>query len=102
MPTDDPGSPAEEAPIPGRTQPASPEHPSPLSHHQPTEAGGNKSQSREDVPFAGTKDLHLALDQADQAMRQIDRSNTWQGAVGRIKWVMDTLSPIAEVRVIHP
>jgi hypothetical protein len=33
-------------------------------------------------------------------MKPIDQSNTWQGAVGRIKWVMDTLSPIAEVRAI--
>ena len=73
--TEDGGSPAE-APIPGRTQPASgpsPEHPLPL---------------------------RLALDQADQALKQIDESNTWQGAVGKIKWVMDTLSPIAEVRLI--
>ena len=73
IPKGDGGSPAEEAPIPGHTQPPSPEHPLPL---------------------------RLALDQADQAMKQIDKSNTWQGAVGKIKWVMDTLSPIAEVRVI--
>ena len=76
IPTDDGSSPAEEAPIPGRTQPPSgpsPEHPLPL---------------------------RLALDQADEAMKRIDRSNTWQGAVGKIKWVMDTLSPIAEVRGI--
>ena len=98
MPTEDGGPPAEEAPIPGRAQP-SPGHPLPLLHHQPVEAGQNKPQSREQVSPAGTEDLRLVLDQADQAMKQIDRSSTWQGAVGRIKWVMDTLSPIAEVRV---
>ena len=74
IPTEnDGGSPAEEVPIPGRYSTPSPEYPLPLG---------------------------LALDQADQAMKRIDRSNAWQGAVGRIKWVMDTLSPIAEVRVI--
>ena len=90
------------SPLPGRPQPPSPEHPLPLSHHQPAEAGNNKSQSIEEVSPACTKDLHFALHQADQAMKQIDRSNTWQGAVGRIKWVMDTLSPIAEVRILVP
>jgi hypothetical protein len=30
----------------------------------------------------------------------IDESDTWERAVGRIKWVMDTLGPIAEVRVM--
>ncbi|KAH9030075.1 hypothetical protein EDB84DRAFT_1676992, partial [Lactarius hengduanensis] len=35
----------------------------------------------------------------DQVEEVIDRSNTWEGAVGRIKWVMDTLSPVAE---LHP
>jgi hypothetical protein len=104
IPTEDCGSPAEGAPIPGRTQPPSPEHPLPLSqalsYHQPVEAGNNKPQSREEVSPVGTKGLRLALDQADQAMNQIDRSNAWQGAVGRIKWVMDMLRPIVEVRGI--
>ena len=100
IPTEDGDSPAEKATLPGRIQSPSSEHPLPLSHHQPVEAGNNKPQSCEEVLPAGTKDLRLALDQADQSMKQMDRSNTWQGAVGRIKWVMDTLSPIAEVRVI--
>ena len=99
IPTEGGGSPAEEAPILGRDQP-SPGHLLPLSDHQSVEAGHNKPQSREQVSPAGNKDLRLALDQVDQAMKGIDRSSTWQGAVGRIKWVMDTLSPIAEVRVI--
>ena len=99
IPTEDrEGSPAEEAPIPGRARP-SPGHPLPLLHHQPVEADYNEPQSHEQVSPAATKDLRLVLDQADQAMKRIDRSSTWQGAVGRIKWVMDTLSPIAEVRV---
>jgi hypothetical protein len=88
LPTADDNSPAGEA------------HPLSPSHHQPAEAGNNKPQSREEASPISTKDLRLALDQADQAMKRVDRSNTWQGAVGRIKWLMDTFSPVAEVRVI--
>ena len=50
-----------------------------------------------------TKDPRFALHLEDNVMKQIvpnDRPNTWEGAVGRIKWVMDTLGPTAEVRVI--
>jgi hypothetical protein len=93
IPTADDGSPAEEAPIAGRIQ-------FPLSNDQPVETGNNKPQIREEVSPTDTKNPRLALDRADEAMKPIDRSNTWEGAVGRIKWVMDTLSPIAEVRVI--
>jgi hypothetical protein len=99
IPTADGSSPAEEAPIAGRIQAPSPEHPLALSHHQPVEAGNNK-QSREEAPSTSTKDLRSALDRADDAMKQMDRLNTWKGAVGRVKWVMDALSPIAEVRII--
>ena len=100
MPTEDDGSPAKEAPIPGPIRLPSPEHSLPLLHYQPAEADDNKLQSREETPPASDKNLRLALDQADQAMKRVDRSNRWQGAVGRVKWVMDTLSPIAEVRAI--
>ena len=49
-----------------------------------------------------TKNIRLTLrvDQAGKAMKQIVQSNTWEGAVERIKWVMDTLGPVAEVRVM--
>ncbi len=40
------------------------------------------------------------LDRADEVKKLIDRSDTWEGAVGKIKWVMDTLNPVAEVRII--
>ena len=99
VPTKDNSSPAQEAPIPGHVQSPSPEHPS-LLHHQSVEARNNARQSREEASPVSANDLRLALDQTDQAMERIDRSNTWQGAVRRIKWVMDTLSPVAEVRVI--
>ena len=100
IPTEDELSPTEETTIPGRIQFPAPKHLSPLSHHQSAEAGDSKPQSCDEASPVGTKDLRSALNLADQAMKGMDRSNTWQGAVGRIKWLMDTLGPIAEVRTI--
>jgi hypothetical protein len=91
------------ATIPGRIQLPVPEHVLPLSHHQPVETGNTIPQKREDVSHASIKDPHLALLRADEYMKKIvpiDGSHTWEKAVERIKWVMDTLGPIAEVRVI--
>ncbi len=56
--------------------------------------------SRSQAEMSLTEDPLIALRCADEAMKPMDRSNTWEMAVGRIKWVMDTLSPIAEVRVM--
>jgi uncharacterized protein (UPF0264 family) len=39
-----------------------------------------------------------ALRGTDKAMATINLSDTREGALVRIKWVMDTLSPVAEVR----
>ncbi|KAH9055074.1 hypothetical protein EDB87DRAFT_1355503 [Lactarius vividus] len=41
----------------------------------------------------------IVLVSADEVDESIDQSNTWEGVVGRIKWVMDTLSPVAD---LHP
>ena len=79
LPIEDNDPPAEEATIPGHIQFPAPGHHSPLSHHRPVAIGNSVPQSREDP---------------------IDRSDMWERAVGRIKWVMDTLSPIAEVRTM--
>ncbi len=94
IPTEDEDSPAEEATRPGRIQVPAP--------HQPVETGNTMSRGREEVSPTSTKNKNprFALDRADEAMKRIDRSNTWERAVGRIKWVMDTLGPIAEVRVM--
>jgi len=35
---------------------------------------------------------------ADEAMTTINLSNIREGVLGRIKWVMDAVSPVAEVR----
>jgi len=47
-----------------------------------------------------TEKALIALRRADEAKKPIDRANTWKGAISRIKWVMDIVSPIAEVRAI--
>ncbi len=47
---------------------------------------------------AGMSPAENALRNVDEAMTTISLSNTWEGALERIKWVMDTVSPVAEVR----
>jgi len=49
-------------------------------------------------PWAGMSSAEKALHDANEAMPIIDLSNAWEGALERIKWVMDTVSPVAEVR----
>ena len=96
-------SPAEEDTIPVRITLPNPEHISSPSHRQPVEPGNTIPQSREEMLPTRTKNPRFALRLADKVMKQIvpnDRSNTWEGAVGRIQWVMDKLGPLAEVRVI--
>ncbi|KAH8987282.1 hypothetical protein EDB92DRAFT_1137838 [Lactarius akahatsu] len=46
-----------------------------------------------------TEKALIALHRADEAKKPVDRKNKWKGAVSRIKWVMDAVSPIAE---LHP
>ena len=46
------------------------------------------------------EEAQIRLDLANEAAKLMDRSNTWEGVVGRIKWLMDTLSPVAGVRLI--
>ena|SRR6266702_242254 len=41
-----------------------------------------------------------ALHDANEAMTTINFSKTWEGALERIKWVTDTVSPVAEVRAM--
>ena len=94
---------AKEATIPECIQLTAPEYSSPpLLGQQTVGADNTTPQSREEMSPTDTKNSRLAIDQADQIMTRIipvDRS-TWQTAVGRIKWVMDTLGPLAAVRII--
>jgi hypothetical protein len=100
IPTEDDDSPADETAIPGPIQFPAPEHHLPLSHHQPVETGNTMPQTPGEMSPTSTKNPRFALDRADESTKPIDRSSTWERAVGRIKWVMDTLGPIAEVRVV--
>ena len=49
-------------------------------------------------PRAGMSPAEIALRDAKEAMTTISLSETWEGSLKRIKWVMDTLSPVAGVR----
>ena len=92
-----------EATIPEPIQVPAPEQTLPPSPHQPVETGNSIPQIQEEVTPTSTGIPRLALDRADEDMSgivPIDGSNTWERAVGRIKWAMDTLGPVAEVRVI--
>ena len=46
------------------------------------------------------KEAQIGLERVDELEKSIDGLETWEGVVGRIKWLMDTLSPVAGVRVI--
>ena len=103
IPTENDGSHAEETTTPGPIQLLDAEHPSPPSHHQRIENENTMPRSEEEVSPTSTTNPRSALNLADEALNRvvpIDRWNTWERAVGRIKWVMDTLGPIAEVGVI--
>ena len=82
----------------GVGQSTEPEHPLPPPGHLPVEGVTPMSQDRGEK--SPVEEAQIKLDLAEQAKKSIDRSNTWEGVVGRIKWVMDTLSPVAGVRVI--
>jgi len=49
---------------------------------------------------AGISPAENALHDADEAMTTINLSNTLEGALERIKWVMDAVSSVAEVRTM--
>jgi hypothetical protein len=104
VPTENEVSLSEEATISERVRIPTPEHLLPSSHHQPVETGNTVPQSRGEMsPTSTKKNPRFALRWADKVMKRnvpVDRSNTWESAVGRIKWVMDTLSLIAEVQII--
>ena len=41
-----------------------------------------------------------ALRDADNAVEMMNIHDTWDNALGRIKWVMDTVTPMAGVRTL--
>jgi hypothetical protein len=73
-------------------------HPLPPPDHLPVQGGTPMPQEQGEAPLV--KEAQIGLDRVDEAKKLIDRSDTWEGVVGRIKWLMDTLSPVAGVRAI--
>ena len=61
--------------------------------NRPSTPMSSVADPRADLPSAEN-----ALEIANKAMTAIKLLDTWEGALGRIKWVMDTVSPVAEVR----
>ena len=49
-------------------------------------------------PRADLSSAENALQGANEVMTTINLSDTWGAALERIKWVMDIVSPVAEVR----
>ncbi len=77
---------------------ASSETPSSAKDHLPGEITTSMPPAADGS--AGMSPAENALRSADGAVVAIDLSNTWEGALERIKWVMDTVSPVAEVRAM--
>ena len=80
-------------------QPTVPEPPSPPPNHFPIQSSTPIPRALTEITLS--EKARISLDHADQAEKSIGGSNTWQGVVERVKWVMDTLSPLAGVRVIN-
>ncbi len=80
----------------GPSQSSASEHllppPDPLSVEGGTPMGHGQAKT------SPTEKALIALRHADEAKKPIDRKNRWKGVISRIKWVMDVVSPIAEVR----
>ncbi len=86
----------------GPIQSTSPERllssPDPLSAETDTPMPGPDGQP--EAEMSPNEKVLIALRRADEAKKLTDGASTWKGAISRIKWVMDTVSPIAEVRAI--
>ncbi|KAH9025743.1 hypothetical protein EDB85DRAFT_1893733 [Lactarius pseudohatsudake] len=78
----------------GPDQSTTPEHPLPPSDHLPVQIG---TPMPHDLETSLVEKAWIDLDHADKVEELINRSNTWEGVVGKIKWVMDKLSPVAEM-----
>ncbi len=105
IPTKGDDTPAEEATRPsmapdsgGPIQPIAAESLLPSPYPLSVETGAYMPDGRAEM--SPTEKALIALRRADEAKKPIDRANTLEGAISRIKWVMDTVSPIAEVRAI--
>ncbi len=105
LPTEGDDTPAREVPkttvVPDSREPdqsTAPEHSLAPPDHLPVQSSNPAPLDQAEPSLV--EEARIGLDRADGVKESIDRSNTWEGAVGKIKWVMDTLSPVSEVRVM--
>ena len=105
IPTKGDDTPAEEDTKPsmapdsgGPVQSTAPERLLPSPDPLPAETGTPMPDGQAEMLH--TEKALIALRRADEAKKPIDGANTWKGAISRIKWVMDAVGPIAEVRAI--
>jgi hypothetical protein len=104
IPAQGDNSPAEEVPKPtigsdSRGPDQSTEPPSPPPDHPPVQSSTPVPQDQAEMSLS--EKAQISLDRADEAEKSIGGSNTWQGIVEKIKFVMNTLSPVTRVRVIN-
>jgi hypothetical protein len=76
-----------------RSTAAGPETSSPATDRLPGVPTPPEADPRVEISSAEN-----ALQVANEAMATISLSDTWEVSLSRIKWVMDTVSPVAEVR----
>ena len=65
----------------------------PPTDYPPSESGAPAIPALDDQPEGALRD-------ADNAVEMMNLHETWENALGRIKWVMDTVTPIAGVRTL--
>jgi hypothetical protein len=74
---------------------------------KPLSASTDNLPVQSDAPAPPTTDCEAeilpaekALNDADDAMNTMDLYNSWENALGRIRWVMETVDPVAGVRTL--
>ena len=74
---------------------------------KPPSASTDNLPVKSDAPAPPTTDwmaeilpAEKALNDADDAMSTMDLYNSWENALGRIRWVMETVDPVAGVRTL--
>ena len=73
---------------------------SPLVGHLPVQGRTPVPQDQGELPLV--KEAQIGLERVDELEKSIDGSETWEGVIGRINWLMDTLSPVAGVIFVSP
>ncbi len=96
IPTEGDNSPAEKPTVipdsRGPDQSIAPEPPLPPPGHPPAHSSTPMPQNQAETSLV--EKARIDLDRADEVKGLIDRSDTWEGAVGKIKWVIVMPQPV--------